>query len=209
MDTLYGLSKDEVRLLQKLSTPKKIQDYLDALPINFEQHGETHYSPRMVVQKGTAHCIEAACFAAAALWFHGERPLIMDLHSARGDDDHVVALYRFNKHWGAISKSNHATIRWRDPVYRSLRELALSYFHEWFPERTGIRTLRAYSDALDLRRFGTDWITSRRHLWWLDRELNNARHHQVAPAANLRQVRRADPMEIMAGSLVEFQPPSQ
>lgn len=195
-----------LRLLDRLTTPEKIQDYLDMVRINFETRGDTHYSPLTVFKKREAHCIEGALFAAAALWYHGHPPLLLDFQAAKGDYDHVVALYTKNGYWGAISKSNHATIRWRDPVYKTVRELALSYFHEWFPESTGVRTLRSYSDPLNLERFGIDWILADEDLWWVDRALNKQKHYPIAPRAHLRSARRADPMEIKAGSLVEYEP---
>lgn len=193
-----------LKLLDRLSTPLKIQEYLDTLRINFETSGDTHYSPLTVFKKREAHCIEAALFAAAALWYHGRPPLLLDLKAAKGDYDHVVALYKENGYWGAISKSNHATIRWRDPVYKTVRELALSYFHEWFPEKTGIRTLRSYSVPLTLEPFGVEWILSDNDLWWVDRELNRKKHYPIAPMRTLLRARKADPMETRAGSLLEW-----
>lgn len=191
-------------LFKRLSTPIKIQDYLDTVPINFEKRGDTHYSPQMVLKHNKAHCIEAALFAAAALWYHGHKPLIMDLQATSGDYDHVVALYKTNGYWGAISKSNHATIRYRDPVYKTVRELALSYFHEWFPEATRVRTLRSYSAPLNMKKFGADWITSSEDLWWIDKELDKQKHFPIAPLQNLKHARKADPMEIKAGSITEY-----
>jgi hypothetical protein len=176
------------------------------LAINFEKNGDTHLSPLQVFTQQKAHCIEAAAFAAAALWEHGNPPLLMDLKAGKGDYDHVVALYKLNGYWGALSKSNHATIRYRDPVYKTTRELALSYFHEWFPEATGRRTLRSYSKPLNLKRYGKGWITSTEDLWWLDAALNNQPHFPIAPPKNLRALRKADPMEIKAGSLLEWKP---
>ncbi len=204
MQNRFGLTKEELTLFKRLTSPAKILHFLARLPINFEKHGETHRSPRMALQHKKAHCIEGALIAAAALWVNGQEPLLMDLQSARGDDDHVVALYRYRGYWGAISKSNHATIRSRDPVYKTTRELVLSYFHEWFPERTGRRTLRSYSKPLNMKKFGTDWITSSKDLWWLDKELNRVTHYPIAPPQNLRVLRRADRMEIKAGSITEW-----
>ena len=201
---ILGLSQSESTLFKKLSTPIKIQDYLDTLPINFEKRRDTHYSPRMVMEYNKAHCIEGALFAAAALWVNGSEPLLLDLCAAKGDYDHVVALYQYNKHWGAISKSNHATIRYRDPVYKNVRELALSYFHEWFPESTGIRTLRTYSKPLNMKKFGSSWITSDEDLWWVDSALNKMPHYPIAPPQNIRRLRRADPTEIRSGSITEW-----
>ena len=104
---------------------------------------------RGVLRHREAHCIEAALVAACALWIHGERPLVMHLDCAPSDYPHVVALFRRGRAWGAISKSNGAWLRYREPVYRSLRELAMSYFHEYF-DRAGRKTLRSYSRAFDL-----------------------------------------------------------
>lgn len=194
------------QLFNKLRSPEKIQDYLDTLKINFEEEHDTHFSPLTVFETQKAHCIEAALFAAAALHHHGYPPLLLDLKSAKGDYDHVVALYKKNGYWGALSKSNHATIRYRDPVYKTVRELALSYFHEWFPESTGIRTLRSYSKPLNLKKFGTAWITDTEDLWWVDDELEKMPHYPIAPAENMKRLRRADPIEIQAGSILEYKP---
>ncbi|OGG44160.1 hypothetical protein A2841_03920 [Candidatus Kaiserbacteria bacterium RIFCSPHIGHO2_01_FULL_48_10] len=198
------LSRREVHILAKLTTPVKIQDFLDSLPMNHEKKGETHMSPRRVLREKKAHCIEGALLAATALWLHGEPPLLFDLVSAPNDDDHVVALYKRNGYWGALSKTNHATIRFRDPVYKTIRELALSYFHEWFMNTNGVKTLRSYSAPLNLKRFGTEWITSEKDLWWLDKKLNALPHFKIAPQKNIQLLRKADSMELKAGRFVEW-----
>ncbi len=113
---MFGLAKSELTTLKKLSTPIKIQDYLDSLPINWEHGGETYMSPRRVLREKKAHCLEGALLAACALWIAGKKPLLLDLKTS-GDEDHVVALYREGGRWGAISKNNHVTLRFRDPVY--------------------------------------------------------------------------------------------
>ena len=124
-----GLTRREYETLKKLSTPIKIQNFLDALPMNWEKKGDTHLSPLRVLEEKKAHCIEGALLAAAALWIAGEPPLILNLSArlGKGDADHVITLYNRAGFYGAISKTNHATIRFRDPIYRTTRELALSY----------------------------------------------------------------------------------
>src|SRR5262245_44225969 len=117
-----GLSKRERAILESCKTARALQAYIDSIPINAERNGDTCYTVREVFQHRCAHCIEAALVAACALWLQGEAPLLLDLR-ARRDFDHVVALFRRNGLWGAISKSNHVQLRGRDPVYRSLREL--------------------------------------------------------------------------------------
>jgi hypothetical protein len=203
--TESGLTKEEYDMLAKLSTPTKIQDFLDALPMNFEKGGDTHRSPRAVLRAQKAHCIEGAMLAATALWIAGEPPLIMNLSArmGRGDVDHVIALYKRNGYWGAVSKTNHAVLRFRDPIYRTLRELALSYFNEWFLP-SGEKTLECYSKQLDMRRFGTDWITSEKDLWKVADALSVLPHYDLVPKGNWRYVRKADSMELLAGSFTEY-----
>ncbi len=200
------LTASEYKMLARLSSPIKIQNFLDSLPMNWEKKGDTHLSRRRVLREKKAHCIEGAMLAAAALWLHGERPLIMNVspRMGRGDDDHIVALYKRGNRWGAISKTNHATIRFRDPMYRTLRELALSYFHEWFLNSTGEKLLECYSKPLDLRRFGTDWLTSEKDLWDVADALSDRTHYFLVPKGNWRYVRKADQMELKAGKLIEW-----
>ena len=201
-----GLSKKEYDMLARLSTPIKIQDFLDTFAFNLEKKGDTHLSPRRVLAAGKAHCIEGAMLAAAALWIAGEPPLIMNLSArmGKGDVDHVVALYKRGGRYGAIGKTNHAVLRFRDPVYRTPRELALSFFHEWFMNETREKTLECYSKPLDMRRFGTGWLTAEKDLWEVADALAERKHYFLVPKGNWRYVRRADPMELKAGSIVEW-----
>lgn len=201
-----GLAKREYAALARLRTPVKIQDFLDTLPMNWEKKGDTHMSPRHVLRERKAHCIEGALVAAAALWIEGERPLIMNLSPrlGKGDDDHVVTLYKRGGRWGAISKTNHAALRFRDPVHRTLRELVLSYFHEWFLNSTGEKVLECYSKPLDLRRFGARWLAAEKDLWEIADALSIRKHYFLVPKESWRYVRRADPMEIRAGKLIEW-----
>lgn len=201
-----GLTREEYMALARLNTPIKIQDYLDTLPFNFEKKGDTHRSPRRVLKVKKAHCIEGALLAAAALWINGEPPVIMNLSSrmGRGDVDHVVTLYKRGGYWGALSKTNHAVLRFRDPIYRTPRELALSNFHEWFINATREKTLECYSRPLDLRRFGTEWITSRKDLWNIADALSERKHYFLVPKGNWRYVRKADDTELRAGTIVEW-----
>jgi hypothetical protein len=172
------LLKSELKLFRSLSTPEKIQKFLDDLPYNKEKKGETCYSPRLVIRYGTAHCFEGALFAAAALRVGGRPPLILDLESVR-DDDHVIAVYRTEGCWGAIGKSNYAGLRFRSPVYRTLRELALSYFEHYYNLK-GEKTLRAYSRPVSLARFDSiDWMTSEEPLWAIPEFLLDIKHTPI------------------------------
>ena len=134
MQNNFGFNKEEISVLKKLNTPAKIQAFIDfKLKYNLEEKGETCYSPRLVLRHRKAHCFEGALFAVAALYFHGNRPLLMGLKSVR-DDDHALALYRIKGYWGAIGQSKFAGLRFREPIYKNVRELALSYFENRFPE---------------------------------------------------------------------------
>lgn len=201
---MFDLTKEELRIMCALSTPQKIQDFLDTLPINWEKKGETCMSPRRVLREHKAHCIEAAMLAAAALWLHGGKPLLMDLRATSDDDDHVVALFRQNGCWGAISKTNHATARYRDPIYRTLRELAVSYFHEYFLDTTGKKVLREYSRPLSLKRLGSSWITAEEDLFAVAVALDDSPHYQLLLPGALRYVRPADQFDRIAGKIIEW-----
>lgn len=200
---MLGLSPEELAHLKPLTTPIRIQDFLDTFPINWEKGGETYYSPRTVLQKKKMHCFEGALVAAVALWLHDIPPLILDL-KAPHDVDHVVTLYNLHGYWGAISKTNHAVLRFRDPVYKTIRELALSYFHEYFDNETGKKMLRSYSRPLNLKRFGTRWITADHDLDLIAEALDASPHFPIVPTTQLRYVRRADPMERKAGEIIEW-----
>ncbi|HYE59877.1 MAG TPA: hypothetical protein VEA18_01695 [Candidatus Kapabacteria bacterium] len=201
---MFPLSAFERKMFKKLSTPIKIQNFLDDLPLNWEKNGETYMSPRRVLRENKAHCFEGALLAATALWLHGEKPLLLDLWTDEGDD-HVIALYRKHGYWGAISKTNHPSLRFRDPVYKTLRELALSYFHEYFDNTTGKKMLRKYSSTpFDLRRYGTTWITAEEDLFHIAEAIDRAPHTSLVPKKNRRLIRPADAMELRAGKMIEW-----
>jgi len=200
------LTQAEFALLRRLSTPQKIQTYLDAIPQNFEIGGETCLSVREALRQRRALCIEGAMIAAVALWVHGEPPLLLDLKATR-DSDHVVTLFRRNGCWGAISKTNHPVLRWRDPVYRSLRELAMSYFHEYCNKRQQ-KTLRSYSVAYDLRRLDPKtWVTQKKSCWDVGWALDAARHYPLITKRQAKLVRLRDPLEREAQKLCHHPPP--
>lgn len=196
---------DEWRLLRSLSTPGKIQDFLNAVPFNAVDGNETCLSPRMVMRERRAQCMEGAMFAALALRVHGHRPLLLDLVAHESDADHVVAVFKIGNGWGAISKTNHAVLRYREPVYRDVRELAMSYFHEYFLQGTGKKTLRAFGGPLDLRRFDKrDWMTSEEPVWFVPEALVDVPHTSILTSAQVRRLRAAETIELAAGDIVEW-----
>lgn len=182
-------------------TPEKIQDLLESLRFNHEKQVETCRSPKGVLEHQEAHCLEGALLAAAALQAAGEKPLLLNLKVARGDYDHAVALFKRNGYWGALSKTNHAVLRYRDPVYKTVRELALSYFHEYFLD-TGRKTLLAYSRPFDLTRYGSEWTTSDGNLWHIADALRDSPHTAILPKDT--KLRPASRIELEAGKLVEW-----
>jgi hypothetical protein len=198
---------DEFSIFKKLRTPAAVQDFLNSLEINFPGRRHTYASPLMVLRTGKAHCMEGAMLAAAALWYNGYAPLLLDLKTTDADEDHVVALFKEGNRWGAVSKTNHAVLRYRDPVYRDPRELAMSYFNEYFLD-SGAKTLRSYSAPFDLLRYGAKhgdgWLTARGDLAAIAGALDFSKHFQIVSAAAARRLRRADKSEIEAGKIVEW-----
>jgi len=169
--------------------------------------GETYMSPRRVLKTKTAHCFEGALLAAAALAYHGQKPLLMDFQTVPADEDHVITLFRQNGLWGALSKTNHALLRYRDPVYASPRELAMSYFHEYL-EWNGNKSLRFYSASFDLTRFAPEkWVTAEKDLHWLVDVLDSSRHFPAVSKKNIRGLRKASAVELKAMTVVEWKPP--
>lgn len=191
----FGLSAAEVRTLRALRTPARIQRFVDALAY---QYADTAWSPRRVLQERKGHCLEGALVAAAALRVNGHPPLVMDLESVH-DDDHVVALYRERGLWGGIAKSNFAGLRFRPPVYRTLRELAMSYFASYYNLR-GEYTLRAYSRPVNLARLDRcHWMTADEDVWCVAEALIAARHYPLAPDKVTRALPRIDRRSFEAG----------
>jgi hypothetical protein len=202
-----GLDARAFAQLAALASPARVQAFVNAIPVNFEPDGETVRSVRGVLAHRRAHCIEGAMVAACALWIHGDAPLLMHLDCVLGDYPHVVTLFRRGGHWGAISKSNHAVLRYRDPVYRSLRELAMSYLHE-FRDSAGHKTLRSYTGAFDLRVVPVaEWVTSEASCWAVHDRLAARRHYPLLTAAQARGLVDADACERRAAAIVDFDPP--
>ncbi len=185
----------EKRSLRALSTPAKIQNFLDEIPYHI---GTTAWSPRRVLREKTAHCLEGAIFAAAALRANGMAPLILDIEGEQ-DSDHVLAVYRQAGAWGAIATSNYSGCRFRSPVYRSLRELALSYFEVYFNLR-GDRSLRTFSQPVDLTRFDKlDWMTTEKPVWFIAEHLCLISHTRLLTPAMIKKLVRVDKRSFKAG----------
>ena len=197
----FGFDLKEWRYLQRLNTPVKIQKFLDDdIGYNKEQHGITCYSPRRVLSERVAHCMEGALFGAAALRVHGFPPLLVDLEATR-DTDHVLAVFRQRGHWGAIAKSNYSGLRFREPVYRTLRELVLSYFEHYFNLRRE-KTLRGYSRPINLRRFDRmHWMTAEKDVWDIPKYLCEISHTPLLKRGLEQNLNRLDRRLFAAGCL--------
>jgi len=196
-----GLTPGELRKLRGLKTPHGIQRALDAMPYHL---ADSAWSPRRVLRENTSHCYEGALFAAAALRAIGYPPLILDLE-AEHDTDHVIAVYRYRNskdgHWGALAKSNYTGCRYREPVYRSLRELAMSYFDTYFNLR-GERTLRTFSRPVHMRRFDSlHWMTSEEPVWFVAEYLLTISHYPLISRAQAKGLHRLDGRSFRAGCL--------
>ncbi|HEV7702442.1 MAG TPA: hypothetical protein VGO63_03330 [Candidatus Paceibacterota bacterium] len=208
---MLTFTKKEKAFLKKLNTPAKVQDFLNGLKFNFEKNGaDTFKSPLFVIRKKNAHCIEGAVLGAYILSLHGFTPYVLHLQTTKGDFDHVVTPFKVGKYWGALSKTNHGILRYREPIYKNVRELAMSYFHEYFLDN-GKKTLRKYSAPLNLNtvklaRHGgnKNWASAEGDLWYIDHALDKVKHYDIVPKNHLRHLRKADKVEIKAGKVVEY-----
>jgi hypothetical protein len=191
----------ERRIFSRLTDPVRIQRFLDEeLRYNLEPNGDTCSSPRVTLQKGVAHCMEGALLAAVALRRLGHPPLIVDLEAVR-DSDHVLAVYRVRGLWGALAKSDYSGLRSREPVYRTLRELAMSYFEHYY-NPAGEKTLRAYSRTVNLTRFDSmGWMTAERDVWEIPNHLCDIAHTRLLPRQTGRDLAHMDHRLFEAGRL--------
>jgi hypothetical protein len=190
-------TKDEIRFLKTLNNPDKIQGFLDAIEYNPVYECR---SPRWVIRKRSAHCFEGALFAAAVLQFHGYKPVIVDL-KAYNDDDHVITIFKEDGHWGAVAKSNFTSLRFREPVYRSLRELVMSFFDFYF-NTVGDKSLRSYSIPLDLTVYNPrHWATTDEDLEYIGDKLEEIKHFPVINEKMIKNLKRASDIMLQDGML--------
>lgn len=195
-----GLTAAELRTLRSLKKPDRLQRFLDdEIAYNTEPDGPSCFSPRLVLRHGCAHCMEGALLAAAAFRVNGHRALLLDLEAVR-DDDHVLALFQVDGCWGAVAKSNYSGLRFREPVYRTLRELVLSYFSHYYNLK-GEMTLRGYSTRpVDLARFDEQrWMESEEPVWFIPEHLCYIAHTRLLTAKQIRRLSRMDRRMFEAG----------
>ncbi|HME56979.1 MAG TPA: hypothetical protein VKF63_01470 [Terracidiphilus sp.] len=193
------LNANETRILKALKTPERIQRFLDTeIEYNNEPDGDTIRSPRRVMRDKVAHCIEGALFGAAALRVQGYPPLLLDMEAVR-DDDHVLAIFKQHGHWGAIAQSNFSGLRFREPVYRTLRELVMSYFEHYY-NLSREKTLRNYSRPVNLKRFDRiGWMTAETDLWPIAEYLTEIPHVPLLRNGAGRRMARVDDRLFAAG----------
>jgi hypothetical protein len=184
----FAFTAKELRKLRGMKNPYGIQKVLDDMPYHLE---DTAWSPRRVLAEGSSHCLEGAIFAAAALRVNGYPPLLLDFE-ADHDTDHVIAIFREQGCWGAVAKSNYTGCRWREPIYRTLREIALSYFNTYFNLRRE-RTLRRYSGPVNLKRFDKqNWMTTDKPVWFMVDHLFEIKHYSLMTQAQEKRLHRVD-----------------
>src|SRR5579863_5275753 len=187
-DFTPGFTQKELRKLRSMKNPYGIQKFLDDMPYHLE---DTAWSPRKVLAEESSHCLEGAIFGAAALRANGYPPLLLDFE-ADHDTDHVIAVFRQHGGWGAVAKSNYTGCRWREPIYRTLRELALSYFNAYFNLRRE-RTLRRYSVPVNLKRFDRQhWMTTEKPVWFIVYHLFDIKHYSLMTKAQEKRLHRVD-----------------
>jgi hypothetical protein len=191
---MQNLTRSELRTLRSLDTPVRIQRFLDSLEYN---KADTAHSPRMVLRHRRAHCLEGAMVAAAAFRLNGRPSLLLDLEAVN-DTDHVLAPFREAGGWGAIALSNFSGLRYRAPVYRSLRELALSYFEDYLNYRRE-RTLRTFSRPVNMRRFDhLNWMSQEKNVWFVAEYLCDISHTPLLTARMESALTRTDERSLRA-----------
>lgn len=189
------LSSAERTLWRSLTSPFKIQAFLDDVPYSGE---ERYRSPLTFLRERTGHCFDGALFAAAALRRLGHPPLIVDLLPG-DDDDHVLAIYKRGAFWGALAKSNFAGLRFREPIYRSLRELVMSYFEDFYNLK-GVKTLRGYTRPLNLAAFDrVGWMWNDERLDDIGVKLGEIRSYRILTPAQIRALQPKDKRSYEAG----------
>lgn len=201
---MNSLNKTEKKLLSKLTTPNKIQDFLDTIPFNHEKNSETCMSPKRVLKENKAHCIEGALLAGTILWLNNKDPLIISLKVKNSDYDHIITLYKENNYYGAISKTNHNVLRFRDPIYKTVRELVMSYFHEYFLISNGEKTLLGYTKPINIKKFGTKWIEREDDLWDIAEKIYNTPIIEIVPKENKHLIRNAGKIEMASANIPEW-----
>lgn len=199
----FDWSSSEAKFFKSLSSPAKIQDFLDSLKYNTDNLVR---SPRFVIKTKMAHCFDGALFAACALKFHAEKTALVALYANGNDDDHVIATFRRRGYWGAIAKSNYVPLRWRDPVYKTLRELVMSYFEGYFT-LDGVRTMRAFSHPLDIRKIkDPSWCITDGDLDSIGKQIDKRGKIQLLPnwmdkSWLKKEIRLADERSIKGASI--------
>jgi len=192
----FGLDGRELSFLRRLSPPWRIQRFLDEL--DYDVKALACRSPRRVLRERVVQCMDGALFAAAALRIQGHPPLILDLEADQ-DDDHVLAVFKVRGHWGAIGRSNYSGLRFREPIFRTTRELVLSYFESYFNLRRE-KTLRRYSAPVNLARFDArGWMSAEGNLWYIPEYLVGIRHTRLLEPDQRRRLARVDARLFAAG----------
>jgi hypothetical protein len=197
VDRDFGLTPREGGLLRRLTPPWRIQRFLDGF--DYDVEGKSCRSPRRALRERRVQCMDGALLAAAALRLQGHPPLILDLESV-WDTDHVLAVFKQRGCWGSVARSNYSGLRYREPVFASVRDLALSFVEDYFNLRRQ-KTLRRYSDPVDLTRFDRQgWMTAEADLWDIPEYLCGIRHHRLLTPAQVRALAPVSPVVFGAGT---------
>jgi hypothetical protein len=203
--TNLGFTKEQVKLINKLDTPSKIQDFISKMGVNFEENGDSCMSPLFVLKKKRCHCMEGALLGSFLLSLIGFKPLVVDMQGTADDWDHVLAVFQVNGFWGAISKTNHSVLRYREPVYKSVRELIMSYFNEYTSDKTGRKTLRTFSVPVNLNKFNyLNWINSPLNLFEIPEYLDKVKHFTILNKKQIKNLRALEKIELKAGNMRQF-----
>lgn len=198
-----GLDHKDWQLLKSLNNPAKIQDFINTLKFDFRDGHLIDRSVKAILKSRKADCAGGAMLAAAALALQGRRPLLLDLKVSEPDFDHLLAIFKEGKFYGAVSKTNHAVLRYREPVYASVRELVMSYFHEYFLPN-GNKTLRSFSHHYDISKYGTSWFIDQDAVVDIIYDLDHSPHTKILNKKQIKRLRKAEKIEIKAGEIVQY-----
>jgi hypothetical protein len=192
--------------LKRIKSPAQIQTFINSIPFNHELAQESLSSPLVSINNNRAHCIEGALIASLLFEIQNKKSWLLDLKSTKDDMDHVVTIFKDGNYYGAVSKTNHSVLRYRDPIYKNIRELALSYFHEYYLN-DGRKTLRSYSKLFPISKYDKtyNWIDTKEDLWELGAMLDDYPHVPFMAKEKIRTLRKADKIEIESTKMEEWE----
>jgi len=192
-------TKSELAKLKNLNTLEKISNHLESMPYDAY---DGYRCVKETLGLGKAHCAGGALLAAACLWYHGFEPCLVSLEAEK-DDSHFICVYTINGYWGSLSKSNFTTLRSRDPVFKTVRELIMSYWNFYF-NLEGYKSLRTFTRPITLSQSdgNTEWLDGiGKDLDWVDEIFEDKKEYSLVPKTQLKYMLTANKSQLNASLL--------